>query len=159
MRNGRHPPTATRGNDRDQPPSQLHAASERHSDVQIEKRTLDYHDYRSGEPPECASLPVLKLSKGMKYLPVLDPFPKGTRRSQKKRTQGPIFGSPAAGTPVRRGGALAHRPATAGPPGATPNRRAGCFIGRGCSNPPGSNCFPTRFYNIVFLTIRGVLGL
>ena len=55
--------------------------------MQIEKRTLDYHDYRSGEPPECASLPVLKLSKGMKYLPVLDPFPKGTRRSKKTDTR------------------------------------------------------------------------
>ncbi len=27
----------------------------------------------------------------------------------------PIFGSPVAGAPVRRGGALARRPATAGP--------------------------------------------
>ena len=44
-----------------------------------------------------------------------------------------IFGSPAAGTPVRRGGALVRRPATAGPPGATPKPIAGCFMTRGCS--------------------------
>ena len=50
--------------------------------------------------------PVLKFSKGVKYLPVLDPSLQGTGRSEKKRTPGLIFGSPAAGTPVRRGGAF-----------------------------------------------------
>ena len=57
----------------------------------------------------------------------------GTGWSKKKRTQGPIFGSPVAGTPVRRGGALVRRPATAGPPGATPKPIRPSFIGRGCS--------------------------
>ncbi len=29
--------------------------------MQIEKRTVAYHDQRSVEPPECTSLPVLKI--------------------------------------------------------------------------------------------------
>ncbi len=61
------------------------------------------------------------------------PLPAGYRVVEKKRTPGPIFGSPVAGTPVRRGGALVRRPATAGPPGATPKPIAGRFIGRGCT--------------------------
>jgi hypothetical protein len=70
----------------------------------------------------------------VKYLSVLPPFLRSTGWSKKKRTPGPIFGSPAAGpgTPVRRGRALARRPATAGPPGANPKPMSGCFIGRGC---------------------------
>ena len=75
---------------------------------------------------------VLKFSKGVKYLPVLDPSLQGTGRSEKKRTPGLIFGSPAAGTPVRRGGALVRRPATAGPPGATLKPICACFMTRGC---------------------------
>ena len=75
--------------------------------------------------------PVLKFSKGVNYLPVLDPSLQGTGRSEKKRTPGLIFGSPAAGTPARRGGALARRPATAGPPGATPKPISACFMRRG----------------------------
>jgi hypothetical protein len=76
--------------------------------------------------------PVLKFSKGVKYLPVLDPSLQGTGRSEKKRTPGLIFGSPAAGTPVRRGDELDRRPATAGPPGATPKPICACFMRRGC---------------------------
>ena len=60
-------------------------------------------------------------------------FLQGTGWSKKKRTPGPIFGSPAAGTPVRRGGALVRRPATAGPPGATPKLISACFIGQAVS--------------------------
>ncbi len=77
--------------------------------------------------------PVWKFLKGMNYLPVLDPALQGTGRSEKKRTPGLIFGSPAAGTPVRRGGALVRRPATAGPPGATLKPMPACFMTRGCS--------------------------
>ena len=33
--------------------------------------------------------PVLKFSKGMNYLPVLDPSPQGTGRSEKKTDSGP----------------------------------------------------------------------
>jgi len=77
--------------------------------------------------------PVLKFSKGVNYLPVLDPSRQGTGRSEKKRTPGLIFGSPVAGTPVRRGGALVRRPATAGPPGATPKTNSGVFYEAGCT--------------------------
>ncbi len=52
---------------------------------------------------------------------------------EKKTDSGPIFGSPAAGTPVRRGGALVRRPATAGPPGATLKPISACFMTRGCT--------------------------
>jgi hypothetical protein len=56
-------------------------------------------------------------------------------RVEKNRTPGPIFGSPVAGTPVRRGGALVRRPATAGPPGATLKAiGAACFMTRGCTS-------------------------
>ena len=54
--------------------------------------------------------PVLKFSKGLNYLPVLNPALQGTGRSEKKRTPGLIFGSPAAGTPVRRGGRIGSPP-------------------------------------------------
>jgi len=76
---------------------------------------------------------VLKFSKGVNYLPVLDPSLQGTGRSEKKRTPGLIFGSLTAGTPVRRGGALVRRPATAGPPGATLKAIGACFMTRGCT--------------------------
>ncbi len=63
----------------------------------------------------------------------------GYRMVEKKATQGPIFGSPAAGTPLRRGSALARRPAIARPPGdgsaarrdPKPKTRRGVFYGAG----------------------------
>ena len=134
--NGRQPPTATCGNARDQRPSQRHAAWKLHSIV----RNREGDDEWSRPEGPVASLPAriafgswIQKKTEVKYLSVLHPFLQATGWWKKKRTSGPIFGSPAAGTPVRRGGTLVRRPATAGPPGATPNRRAGCFIGRGCS--------------------------
>ena len=97
---------------------------------------MNFHDQRG---PSRASLHGLRSQvtferkPRMKYLGVFDPLLRGPQWSQKKRTPGPIFGSPAAGTPVRREGALVRRPATAGPPGATPKPISACFMGRGCS--------------------------
>ena len=128
-----------------QPPAAMLEISRRHSvmlhrscipSFEIERATMNFHDQRG---PSRASLHGLRSQVAferkprVKYLPVLHPSLQGTRRPKKKRTPGPIFGSPAAGTPVRRGGALVRRPATAGPPGATPKPISACFIGRGCS--------------------------
>jgi hypothetical protein len=90
LRNGRHPPTATRGHDRDQLPSQLHASSEQHSDVQIEERTVGYHDQRSGEPRN-APPSRLEIFEGGELFAVLDPSLQGTGRSEKKTDSGPDF--------------------------------------------------------------------
>ena len=103
---------------------------------EIERATMNCHDQRG---PSRASLHGSRSEVGFErkprvnYLSVLQPFLQGTGWSKKKRTPGPIFGSPVAGTPVRRGGALVRRPATAGPPGATPKPMSGCFMTRGCS--------------------------
>ena len=127
-----------------QPPAAMLEISRRHSvmlhrscipSFEIERATMNFHDQRG---PSRASLHGLRSQVAferkprVKYLPVLHPSLQGTRRPKKKRTPGPIFGSPAAGTPVRRGGALVRRPATAGPPGATPKPICACFMGRGC---------------------------
>ena len=139
--NGRQPPTATCGNARDQPPSQRHAAWKLHSIV----RNREGDDELSRPEGPVAGLPAriafgsnslslveFRRKPRVKYLSVLQPFLQGTGWSKKKRTPGPIFGSPVAGTPVRRGGALVRRPATAGPPGATLKPMPACFMGRGC---------------------------
>jgi len=133
--NGRQPPTATCGNARDQPPSQRHAAWKLHSIV----RNREGDDELSRPEGPVAGLPAriavgswIQKKTEVKYLCVLQPFLQGTGWSEKKRTPGPIFGSPVAGTPVRRGGALVRRPAAAGPPGATPKPIGACFMTRGC---------------------------
>jgi hypothetical protein len=124
--NGRQPPTATCDNARDQPPSQRHAAWKLHSIVR--NREGDDELSRPEGPVEVG----FERKPRVKYLSVLQPFLQGTGWSKKKRTPGPIFGSPVAGTPVRRGGALVRRPATAGPPGATLKPIGACFMRRGC---------------------------
>ena len=127
-----------------QPPAAMLEISRRHSvmlhgslipSFEIERATMNFHDQRG---PSRASLHGLRSEVGfrrkprVKYLGVFDPLLRGPQWSQKKRTPGTIFGSPVAGTPVRRGGALVRRPATAGPPGATPKPICACFMGRGC---------------------------
>jgi hypothetical protein len=137
--NGRQPPTATCGNARDQPPSQRHAAWKLHSIV----RNREGDDELSRPEGPVASLPA-RIAFGSWILKKTDdeisgcfrPLPAGYRVVEKKWTPGPIFGSPAAGAPVRRGGALVRRPATAGPPGATLKPICACFIGRGCIRGP-----------------------
>ena len=139
------PTAGAMGGSLQQPPAAMLEISRRHSvmlhgscipSFEIERATTNCRDQRG---PSRASLHGLRSEVGfrrkprVKYLPVSDPFLQATGWSKKKRTPGPIFGSPAAGTPVRRGGALVRRPATAGPPGATPNRREGCFMTRGCT--------------------------
>jgi hypothetical protein len=77
-----------------------------------------------GDSESGASMPPWAISRAIHEGPGsslgswdgFPPRPAGYRVVEKKRTVGPIFGSPAAGTPVRRGGALVHRPAPAGPP-------------------------------------------
>ncbi len=77
-----------------------------------------------GDSESGASMPPWAISRAIHEGPGsslgswdgFPPRPAGYRVVEKKRTLGPIFGSPAAGTPVRRGGALVHRPAPAGPP-------------------------------------------
>ena len=139
------PTAGAMGGSLQQPPAAMLEISRRHSvmlhgscipSFEIERATTNCRDQRG---PSRASLHGLRSEVGFrrkprtKYLGALEPFLQGTGWSEKKRTPGPIFGSPVAGTPVRRGGALVRRPATAGPPGATPNRREGCFMTRGCS--------------------------
>ena len=128
-----------------QPTAAMLEISRRHSvmlhescipSFEIERATMNCHDQRG---PSRASLHGLRSQVRFerkpttKYLGVLHPFLQCTG-VEKKRTPGPIFGSPVAGTPVRRGGALVRRPATAGPPGATLKPIPACFIGRGCTS-------------------------
>ena len=102
---------------------------------EIERATMNFHDQRG---PSRASLHGLRSQVAFERKPkdeifaCFGPLPAVYPAEKKKRTPGLIFGSPAAGTPVRRGGALVRRPATAGPPGATPKPISACFMGRGC---------------------------
>lgn len=139
------PTAGAMGGSLQQPPAAMLEISRRHSvmlhgscipSFEIERATMNCHDQRG---PSRASLHGLRSEvefrrkPRVKYLSVLPPFLRSTGWSKKKRTPGPIFGSPAAGTPVRRGGALVRRPATAGPPGATLKPICACFMTRGCS--------------------------
>ncbi len=131
--NGRQPPTATCGNARDQPPSQRHVAWKLNSIV----RNREDDDELSRPEGPVASIPH-GLRSEVEFRKNEDeisqcfvPLPAGYRVVEKKRTPGLIFGSPVAGAPVRRGGALVRRPATAGPPGATLKPISACFMGRG----------------------------
>ena len=142
------PTAGAMGGSLQQPPAAMLEISRRHSvmlhgscipSFEIERATMNCHDQRG---PSRASLHGLRSEVGFerkpttKYLGVFDPFLRSTGWSKKKRTPGPIFGSPVAGTPVRRGGALVRRPATAGPPGATLKPMPACFMTRGCTLVP-----------------------
>ena len=149
------PTAGAMGGSLQQPPAAMLEISRCHSvmlhgscipSFEIERATMNFHDQRG---PSRASLHGLRSQVAFERKPkdeifaCFGPLPAGYRAVEKKGTPGLIFGSPAAGTPVRRGGALVRRPATAGPPGATPNRREGCFIGRGCTSfsPLSRRCF------------------
>ncbi len=53
---------------------------------------------------------------------------------------------------------MVHRPATAGPPGATPKPTSACFIGRGCSWSTSLD-FPLRLYSAQCEAWAGILPL
>ncbi len=64
--------------------SSRYASSEWHSVVQIEKRTVYYHDQRSGEPIKRASFPFIEISRGRFFCSSL-------RRYVRAEKNGPDF--------------------------------------------------------------------
>ena len=77
--------------------------------MQIEKRTVGYHDQRSGEPPECASLP-LEIFEGDEFFACFGPLPAGYRAVEKKTDSGPDFRLTRSRHPSASGGRIGSPP-------------------------------------------------
>ena len=77
---------------------------------------------------------LCKAGLETKYLPTgFGALRSGPGRGPESPTAGPPSVPPGRPHPRERRQARGGRPATARPPGATPNRREGCFMTRGCS--------------------------
>ena len=145
------PTAGVMGGSLQQPPAAMLEIGRRHSvmlhgsciaSFEIERATMNGHDQRG---PSRASLHGLrsevchwfdsKENRG-EISQCFAALPAGYRVVEKKTDSGPDFRLTRSRHPVRRGGALVRRPATAGPPGATLKPICACFMRRGCRYGP-----------------------